>query len=84
MLSSLADAAGAPRQTAATAAATAGAAATNAATTTAATTAAAAATATAPGHLLHAALAALLVEEMECRKAHISDFFFAEDKALIG
>src|SRR5581483_7182967 len=66
----LAEAADAPRRTAASAAsATAGAAAT-------AATATAAATTATPGHLLHAAaLASLLVEEMEGREAHIGNFF---------
>ncbi len=78
-----AEAANAPRRTAASAACATTT--TASPTATAATaTAAAAATAAAPGHLLHAALAILLVEEVEGRKADVGDLFFAKHKALIG
>lgn len=77
----LAEAANAPRcTTAAAASATATAAGPAAAATTAAATAAAAA----PGHLLHAALARLLVEEMEGGEAYIGDLFLAKHETLIG
>ena len=76
----LAEATDAPRRTAAGAAsATTATAAAPSATAAAATTATAA-----PSHLLHAALAILLVEKMEGRKAHIGNFFLAKHEALIG
>jgi hypothetical protein len=79
-VASLAEAADAPRRTTAAAA--------SATTATAAAPPAAAAAATtataAPSHLLHAALAILLVEEMEGRKAHIGNFFLAKHEALIS
>jgi hypothetical protein len=65
-------------------AATSKAAASAAAASATAASATAATTATAPGHLLHTALAALLVEEVEGREAHIGDFFFAKYETLIG
>lgn len=81
-LSRSAETADAPRRAAATAATTTTAAATTATSTT--TTTAAATTTAAPGGLLSTARATLVVEEMEGREAHVSDFFLAEDEALIG
>jgi|SRR5690242_9094174 hypothetical protein len=78
-----AEAANTPARTASSTAATTAAAATaTTATGTATTTAAATATA-APSHLLEAGIAAIfLVEKMECREAHISNLFFAEQHGL--
>jgi len=79
-----AEAADAPRGTAAADPTTAATAAATPATAATAGAATAAATTAAPGHLLHAALAALLVEQVEGREAHIGDFLFAENVTLVG
>ena len=84
MLFRLADAAGAPRQTAAATATSAATAATGAAATAAAATAAtatSAAAASAPRHL-DAGSDVFLVEQVERRQADVGDFFFAECDGL--
>ena len=72
-----------PADTPRRAAPAATAAAATASTTATATTATAATTTAAPSHLLEAGVAAIfLVEKMEGGKAHVSNFFFAEQYGL--